>query len=325
MDKTASHNIPTVDQFVLPTVDQTDLPTVDQIGVPTINTTDIPLENIIELLAQRDVGSFEHKILTVAKFSILKQLMNDKHIISLTKSIGTMWKSNRPEPIQNANTNSTESCDNIDIDDNIDASDNIDVSDNTCADLESYCNEFVRLFVKKTDYLEAYILEIIAFLLDKSNLAKFQSFLDTDTLTIGKHFNSIAENLHTYLILVGDLFDHFKIDNTINVPETIVWQFDNPNNPIEKTINLYLEANSDYETTVVDNYKNMSMTFTMYADFVRQTYNITNVVYDIIESNYLGNLEELLNGQYTKCDTNLTELIPMLVCITFINYPLIVR
>jgi hypothetical protein len=255
----------------------------------------IPLKLVNELLKNVKQGTDEYKYLISLKILSTMNSYDDEHMRNLHKYNFCRFKyylnifSDESEEISKINS--------VDYD-----------SD----EYLTYCKEQSKLYwsIEQTENLQYVILLLSAQLLSSpNNIISAQPYLNKEPITMFKFFNAMHEIIFIYFLLLDEIYGQMKIENKINFPKEISWCFDNPNNPIEKTINNFLEENSKVETNMTYG-KTMTMTFEKYVEFVKQTYNFDYMVRKIKEiyrtDEIMTTLKFLNKNEKFKIDQNLT-------------------
>ena len=81
------------------------------------------------------------------------------------------------------------------------------------------------------------------------NLARVQSFINLETITGNQFMSGVYEMNIIFMFILEKMYELYGFNNKIQFPDDEVqWNFDNPKNPIEKTLRKYLQNHPEIKT-----------------------------------------------------------------------------
>jgi len=189
-----------------------------------------------------------------------------------------------------------------------------------------YSEKILRMFslTKQTEFIELVILTLAHYFLNLEHLFEMQPFLKKETLTVFQLMSAQVEINNLYFLVMKKFCDSLETGSEIIFPENINWCFDNPDNPIEKTINKYLEKNPEIVLKEEPIGKCMKMTIDQYHDFICETYDINAMVrlihnfYDVAKiTDILNTLSDNEKSYYDKI-----KIYGVIVCEFIMSQPM---
>lgn len=258
----------------------------------------ISMKIISEMLRNVKVGTNEFHHLMALKILSLAESNNEKYITELKKFIGFRFKLYLVVMKQN----------NLDI--------NLNEIKPDSLEYMNYCEYISKLLwpVELPNDLQYLVLIIADHLLIPENMLNILPFFD-ENMTVFQYLCSIYEILIIFFITLEEFYKTMGINKKINFSEEITWCFDNPKNPLEKTISCYLERNPDIVTDICNYGKNVTLPMEKFRELVKQTYNF-DVIIEKIRYFSTDKIMEIINflDKDNKYKINLEFVCAIIVC-----------
>ena len=112
------------------------------------------------------------------------------------------------------------------------------------------------------------------------NLARVQSFINLETITGNQFMSGVYEMNIIFMFILEKMYELYGFNNKIQFPDDEVqWNFDNPKNPIEKTLRKYLQDHPEIKTEKKNDCEILgNITFDKMREFMYSTYNMNDII-----------------------------------------------
>lgn len=185
----------------------------------------------------------------------------------------------------------------------------------------NYCDKILNCFwpAAKDEFLQYVIILLLDHFMLIDNLfdalphtgttGKIESYLSlSEDIVMG----AICEIFCIFFVILEEMYKSFGLRGVNLFPSTIGWIFDNPSNPLEKTITKFMEEHPEQKILT-----NNLMHIDTFNDMVKKTYNMTTILKKIKEDYHVDELLDLNKDNLFNIDNK--SLLTLIVCDFAIN------
>jgi hypothetical protein len=263
----------------------------------------IPEEAIMEISRCTELGINHPKYIIALKLMSMAECFTDEHIIDLKYRVGVNLKkffgieTKDDEPLE---------------------------------EFIKYSDTIIKSLwpVQLPNDLRLITLHLINNFLNLENLFEIQPYLKKNSISIFQLICAISEMIHNYFLLLNEFYKSESISKQLLFPPEVAWCFDNPDNPIEKNISLYVQKHT--ESLINDEFGvSINLSIEKYHQFVKEIFDFDKIISTIKKNYYFDQMESIIKTLNTKSHYLITkdQIISLIVYDfaienSFVNYSL---
>ena len=229
-------------------------------------------------------GSTKFKYMTALTILSMFDTYNDQNFLELKHCVGTQFRSYLSRAEGNEPNQSVE-------------------------DFETYCDDVLKMLwpVNIPDELCFNVLHLAYYFLTFENLLQAQPYLNKNNITLYQMTCGIYEIIHSYFLLLSEFYKSMGIEKQVLFHPILGWCFDNPNNPVEKTINAYLVLHPEISKKTDMFGVSVDLPIDKYHELVKKTYNYDKIIDELKILYFIDQIEETIKMLDTESKYSVTK------------------
>ena len=179
----------------------------------------------------------------------------------------------------------------------------------TMESFEAYCDDVLKMLwpIDIPNELGFNVLHLAYYFLTFENLLQAQPYLDKENTTLYQMTCGIHEMIHCYFLLLSEFYKSTNIEKEVMFPPIIGWCFDNPNNPIEKTINAYLIQHPEIPKKKEIFGDSIDLSIDKFHELIKETYNFDKIISELKILYFIDQLEDTIAMLDTESKYSVTK------------------